>query len=84
MEGWRLSDEPEGSSVRLKDEKLVCECTNCHKTEFEVFARFEYPAGLFDDPEFEGKEQELFSWFTGVGKCKACSTTSQFIDFECA
>jgi len=84
MEGWSLSENVEGDSPSRKGEKLICECPSCHNTEFEVFARFEYSADLFDAPSFEGKEQDLFSWFTGIGRCKACSTTSQFIDYECA
>ena len=84
MEGWNICENVEVNSSSRKYEKIICECSNCHKTAFEVFARFEYSVDLFDEPSFEGKEQELFSWFTGVGRCKACSTINQFIDYECA
>ena len=66
------------------NEKITCECSTCKNTEFEVFARFEYPPDLFDEPLFEGKEQEFFSWLTGIGKCNTCSTLNLFIDYECA
>jgi hypothetical protein len=41
MEGWSLSEIVEGDSPNRKDEKFICECSRRHKTEFEVFARFE-------------------------------------------
>jgi len=84
MEGLSWSDEFEGSQASHKHEKITCECSYCKNTTFEVFTRFEYSADLFDEPEFEGKEQDLFSWFTGIGRCKMCSTVNVFMDFECA
>ena len=84
MEGLSLSEIVESNQSSRKDEKITCECSNCKNTTFEVFARFEYSADLFDEPDFEGKEQELFSWFTGIGKCSTCGSINPFIDFECA
>ncbi len=84
MEGLNLHDDTEGNRLIQKSEKVICECSNCKRTEFEVFARFEYSANLFDMQDFEGKEQEFFSWFTGIGKCSTCSTVNMFIDYECA
>ena len=84
MEGLSLSDDTERSQASHKHEQITCECSNCKNTAFEVFARFEYSADLFDEPDFEEKEQELFSWFTGIGRCKTCSTVNVFMDFECA
>jgi len=63
---------------------VTCQCSHCHKRAFEVFTRFEYPSDLFDEPLFQGREQEFFSWFTGVGKCHTCSRINVFIDYECA
>lgn len=65
-------------------ETVFCECAHCKGHTLEVYARFEYPDDLFDDPFFAGQEQEFFSWFTLVGKCSKCSTMASFIDFECA
>ena len=84
MEGINLRDEIERSPSSGQHEKVTCECYNCKNTTFEVFARFEYSADLFDEPEFEGQEQDLFSWFTGTGRCNMCSTVNVFMDFECA
>jgi hypothetical protein len=84
MVGLSLSEHVESTHFSHKGETIKCECSNCKNTSFEVFARFEYPTDLFDEPSFEGKEQELFSWFTGIGKCNTCSTINLFIDFECA
>jgi len=84
IEDLSLSEIVETSQSPRKNEKITCECSNCKNTAFEVFARFEYSSDLFDEPSFEGKEQEFFSWFTGIGKCNTCSTINLFMDFECA
>ena len=84
IEGLSLSEFVGTSQPPGKDEKITCECSTCNNTTFEVFTRFEYPSDLFDEPLFEGNEQEFFSWFTGIGKCNRCSTINLFIDYECA
>ena len=84
LEGLSLS-EIIGSDQSLPVKEIVtCKCSHCCNTAFEVFTRFEYPSDWFDEPLFEGREQEFFSWFTGVGKCHTCSTINVFIDYECA
>jgi hypothetical protein len=52
----------------------------------DVFARFEYSYELFEDdfPEFAGREQDFFSWFSLLGKCRRCSQLLAVADFECA
>ena len=84
MEGLSLNDFVNTNPSLRKNEKVRCECSNCKRILFEVFTRFEYPSDLFDEPLFEGREQEFFSWLTGIGKCVTCSTTNVFIDYECA
>jgi hypothetical protein len=84
VEGLSLSEIVETSQSPRKNEKITCKCSTCKRSTFEVFTRFEYPPDLFDEPSFEGKEQEFFSWFTGIGKCSTCSTINLFIDYECA
>ena len=84
MEGLSLSDYIEQNVSSSKKEKITCECSNCKNSSFEVFARFEYAADLFDEPSFEGKEQDMFSWFTGIGRCSTCSLVNTFIDYESA
>jgi len=84
IEASSWSEFVEADRVSGKHEKTTCKCANCKHTTFEVFARVEYPSDLFDEPLFEGKEQEFFSWFTGIGKCSTCSTINLFLDYECA
>jgi len=84
IEGVRLSEIVETNQSSRQHEKITCKCSNCKNTTVEVFARFEYPPDLFDEPLFEGKERDSFSWFTGIGKCSTCSTVNLFIDYECA
>ncbi len=84
MEGVNLREFIETNQPPHRNIEVVCECPNCRNTTFEVFTRFEYPSDLFEEPLFEGREQEFFSWFTGVGRCSTCSATTVFIDFECA
>ena len=84
MDGVSFDEYMGGTQPRNQNNQITCRCSNCKNTSFETFARFEYPGDLFDEPLFKGKEQEFFSWFTGIGKCKTCSTINLFIDFECA
>jgi len=74
------------ATVRGQGEAAVCECPDCGRQPLEVFARFEYPDDLFDGdfPEFAGREQELFTWFSLVGRCPGCSELVAVADFECA
>jgi hypothetical protein len=48
--------------------------------------QFEYPDDLFDGdfPEFAGREQELFTWFSLFGDCPQCAERLSIADFECA
>lgn len=84
IEGLSLHEIVETNQSLRESEKVTCECSNCRSTTFEVLTRFEYPPDLFDEPSFEGREQEFFSWFTGIGKCSACSAINVFIDHECS
>jgi hypothetical protein len=84
LEGMSLSEIIGSDQPLPVKETVTCRCSNCDNTAFEVFTRFEYPPDLFDEPLFQGREQEFFSWFTGVGKCHTCSTINVFIDYECA
>ena len=45
-----------------------------------------YPDDLFDGdfPEFTGREQDLFTWFSLLAKCCRCSQLLAVTDFECA
>jgi hypothetical protein len=64
----------------------VYECPECGRQPLDVFARFEYPYELFDQdfPEFAGRKQDLFSWFSLLGKCRRCAQLLVVANFECA
>jgi hypothetical protein len=74
------------TTARAEGDQIVFECPKCGRQPFEVFVRFEYPDDLFDGNirKFAGRQQELFSWFSLVGKCAQCSTLVSVTDFECA
>ena len=74
------------ATVRGEGERAVYECPKCGRQPLDVYARFEYPDDLFDGdfPEFAGREQDLFTWFSLVGKCPQCSQVLAVADFECA
>ncbi len=70
----------EGTTDRL-------ECSQCDmSTEYQVFVRFEYPDDLFseDFAEFEGRQQDLFTWFSMVAKCSKCNGAYDVASIECA
>jgi len=61
-------------------------CKRCGPQGFQLFARFEYPDDRLaqSGDEFRGREQDLFSWFSLVGKCSACGHFMRIADCECA
>jgi hypothetical protein len=74
------------ASYRGEGERTDFVCDKCGPRQFQVFARFEYPDDLLG-PEFDeyrGKEQDLFSWFSLIGKCAGCGRLVEVADFECA
>jgi hypothetical protein len=74
------------STVRGEGEPVVFECPTCGRQPLEAFVRFEYPDDLFDGdyPEFARREQDLFTWFSLVGRCPQCARVLAVADFECA
>jgi hypothetical protein len=74
------------ATVRAEGERVVFECPSCGRHPLDAFVRVEYPDDLFDGdfPDFAGREQELFTWFTLVGKCPKCCQVLAVADFECA
>jgi ribosomal protein L37E len=61
-------------------------CNRCGPNLLQLCIRFEYPDDLFDsdDEGFRGREQDLFSWVTLIGKCHGCSRLLSVAEFECA
>jgi hypothetical protein len=71
---------------RGEGERAEFVCDKCGPREFQVFVRFEYPDDLFDGEfdKFRGREQDLFTWFSLIGKCVGCGRLLSVTDFECA
>jgi hypothetical protein len=64
-------------------------CPKCRPSSMEVYVRFEYPDDLLDDEfdsfeDFRGREQDLFTWFTLLGRCTTCGELIGISDLECA
>jgi hypothetical protein len=74
------------ATVRGQGERVVFECPICGRQPLQAFVRFEYPDDLFDGdfPEFAEREEELFTWFSLVGRCSKCSQMLAVAEFECA
>jgi hypothetical protein len=74
------------ATARAEGKRGEYRCDRCGVEPFQVCARFEYSDDLFDRDfkEFRGREQDLFSWFSAVGKCRGCSRLLSIADFECA
>jgi len=68
-----------------KGDSFVFECGECGRQSLKTYARLEYPGDLFDGdlPEFQGREQDLFTWFSLLGYCPKCSQLIPVADFEC-
>mgnify|MGYP001258218479 CR=1 FL=1 len=66
-------------------------CPTCDNSVFALIARFEYPAGLIAALETGqstgysshlGREHDLFTWFTLIGRCNHCGVITT-ISSEC-
>jgi hypothetical protein len=71
---------------RGEGERTEFACETCGPQQLQVFARFEYPDDLLgpDSEQYRGREQDLFSWFSLLGKCLRCGRLVEVTDFECA
>jgi hypothetical protein len=74
------------SSHRGEGERTEFICEKCGPRETQVFVRFEYPDDLLQSEfdKYRGREQDLFSWFSLIGKCAGCGRLIEVTDFECA
>lgn len=66
--------DPEGDAEEL--------CWDDLEPPHEVIVRLEYPSDLLGDPQWRGREHEIFSWITVLG-CGSGRPTLLF-DYECA
>jgi hypothetical protein len=73
-------------NMRVQTERVVFQCEECGPQPLRVWVRFEYPGDLFDEGfmEARGREQDLFSWSSVVGRCPRCSRVLPVMEFECA
>jgi hypothetical protein len=74
------------TNARAEGDRAVFECPRCGCQPFQAFVRFEYSDDLFDrkNSGLAGRESDLFSWFSLVGKCQRCSLVVAITDFELA
>jgi hypothetical protein len=76
-----------GQSIqsKLKGDSVVDDCGECGGFAMELFARFAHPSDLFDGnyADFAGREQDLFTWFSLVGRCCSCTQTLAIADAKC-
>lgn len=86
VHGYDGELEHGSATARALGDPAVFDCPSCGRQPLEAYVRFEYPDDLFDGdfPEFEGREQDLFTWFSLVGRCSRCSRMLSITDFECA
>lgn len=77
-----------GQSIqkKLKGESVIEDCGECNNLVMELFVRFAYPSDLFDGnySDFQSREQDLFTWFSLVGRCTGCEQMLGFADAKCA
>lgn len=73
-------------TMRGQGQRSEFACDLCGPAPMDVVVRFEYSEDLFDDEfkDFRGREQDLFSWFTVLGRCSGCPRLITVADFECA
>ncbi len=74
------------ATIRGKGERQPFACKTCGVRPMIAYARFEHSdETLYDSTgELIGKEQDLFTWFSLVGRCDGCEQLVNVSDFECA
>ena len=51
---------------------------------FEAVVRYEYPSDHLGDPDYAGREHNLYSWFTLLARDPETKKLEHLYDFECA
>lgn len=75
------------ATMRGEGTPEALECPDCNLNKaYQVIVRFEYPDDLFSEDfrEHQGRQQDLFTWFSLVARCAKCGGMSPVADFECA
>lgn len=67
-------------------ERVPFACEKCGVKAMEIIVRFEYTPDVLgeDFSDFRGREQDLFTWFTLLGRCEGCDKLLTVTEFECA
>jgi len=73
-------------TVRGKGIASAYTCKVCKGDAFVIQSHFEYPDDVFDGSfeSHEGRELDLFTWYTMIGTCKRCTKKHSVASFECA
>jgi hypothetical protein len=74
------------ATIRGKGKRSAFACDKCGARPVTAHARFEHSGETLEDSTgaFTGNEQNLFTWFSLVGKCDGCKRVLHVADFECA
>lgn len=68
-------------------------CPGCGKTEFALVARFQYPDSVLAPPRDgapvpgtgrRARAEDLFSYFTLLGRCRGCGAWATIASVECS
>ena len=75
-----------GTTLRGSGPRAKFKCGTCGVQPFATIVRFEYGAeGVYDDDDFFRRDaQDVFDWFTLLGRCENCQRKLRVTDFECA
>lgn len=69
-------DEPTGDREQLDASEIA--------TPHQILIRFEMASDVLGDPEWKGREQDLFSWITVIGRDADSQELEQLFDWECS
>lgn len=67
-------------------ERVPFSCAKCGVKAMEIIVRFDYTPDVLEEDfsDFRGREQDLFTWFTLLGRCEGCDKLLIVTEFECA
>lgn len=67
-------------------ERSLFACDRCGPQPLTAHTRFEHASEIVENitGEFTGNEQDLFTWFSLIGRCDGCERLLHVADFECA
>lgn len=79
-------ERPPWLNPRIDGERVVYRCETCGPQPLTIYARFEYRGDEYEtrDAKFAGRWQDLFTWFTLLGRCPHCNELHLITEFETA